>query len=98
MKLATFFLALFATMVAALDFLPGESPDADALELTARATDCDACTRSYNFCVDNGHTEGQTGCKQTCREHVCYQNAGCRSCGDPFDKCPEKSRYLMSSH
>ncbi|KAF1850782.1 uncharacterized protein K460DRAFT_361548 [Cucurbitaria berberidis CBS 394.84] len=48
----------------------------------------------YDFCVKNGHSTGQTGCTQTCREHVCHRNPECKSCGgDVFNLCPEVSRY-----
>ncbi|KAH9870987.1 hypothetical protein J1614_006561 [Plenodomus biglobosus] len=94
MKVATLMLAFAITMVTALTFLPGETPDASAIDVIARGIDCGACARSYDFCVKNGHTEGQTGCKQTCLEHVCHRDSGCKSCGDPFNECPQESRYI----
>ncbi|KAF2127599.1 hypothetical protein P153DRAFT_387341 [Dothidotthia symphoricarpi CBS 119687] len=47
-----------------------------ALAAIAAATavpDCNSCTSLLEFCFKNGHTPGQTGCLQTCREHVCHR-------------------------
>ncbi|KAF2628973.1 hypothetical protein BU25DRAFT_447489 [Macroventuria anomochaeta] len=49
-----------------------------APELVVRDTpqgtiDCNYCTGMLDFCFKNGHTQGQEGCKQTCREHVCHR-------------------------
>ncbi|XP_014552437.1 hypothetical protein COCVIDRAFT_110282 [Bipolaris victoriae FI3] len=35
-------------------------------------TNCDVCIQLFNFCVENGHTPGQEGCKKTCAQHVCH--------------------------
>ncbi|KAF7679183.1 hypothetical protein GT037_002931 [Alternaria burnsii] len=68
-------------------------------KLVARDANCDFCFERFDFCIKNGHTEGQTGCKQTCVEHVChvYRSQGheCKDCGGVFDKCREKSRYAF---
>ncbi|KAF3041934.1 hypothetical protein E8E12_007940 [Didymella heteroderae] len=56
--------------------------------------DCGYCTGMLGFCLQNGHTRGQEGCKQTCREHVCHRTPECKKCHGQFDKCPEKSRYV----
>ncbi|KAJ4363829.1 hypothetical protein N0V95_000897 [Ascochyta clinopodiicola] len=68
-------------------------------ELVARDTpegtiDCGYCTGMLDFCFQNGHTRGQEGCKQTCREHVCHRTPECKKCRGEFHQCPEKSRYL----
>ncbi|KAF3052293.1 hypothetical protein E8E11_004221 [Didymella keratinophila] len=70
-----------------------------APELTVRDTpegtiDCGFCTGMFDFCVQNGHTRGQEGCKQSCREHVCHRTPECKKCHGDFDKCPEKPRYV----
>ncbi|KAH9880353.1 hypothetical protein IAQ61_000644 [Plenodomus lingam] len=94
MHLATFILILVTNMVTAFIVPPVEAPDTTTVDLVSRDTDCGACTRLYDFCVKNGHTKGQTGCMQTCREHVCHVNASCKGCGEPFDQCPTVSRYV----
>ncbi|KAI4699003.1 hypothetical protein J4E81_004894 [Alternaria sp. BMP 2799] len=92
MKIFAIILALAATIVSA-------APTADdGTTLITRDANCDFCLERYEFCLKNGHTEGQTGCKQTCVEHVChvyrYQGHECKDCGGDFDKCREKSRYV----
>ncbi|CAO2653785.1 Nn.00g031960.m01.CDS01 [Neocucurbitaria sp. VM-36] len=85
MKVATIIFALCV----AFDTLAPPLKD----EVMARA-DCGWCTSMYDFCVHNGHSAGQTGCMQTCREHVCHRNPECKDCGgDVFSHCPEVSRY-----
>ncbi|KAH7371442.1 hypothetical protein BKA66DRAFT_572929 [Pyrenochaeta sp. MPI-SDFR-AT-0127] len=64
----TVLLAVLAAMVIAV-------PAKDGFEVVARAdADCGWCTGEYDFCAKYGHTEGQEGCLQTCREHVCHRN------------------------
>jgi len=86
MKIASLIFWLATSAVTALSSPAGAA-------VAARGLDCRACTRSYDFCIKNGLTEGQTGCMQTCREHVCFQNAVCKGCGKPFDQCPQLPRY-----
>ncbi|KAH8723671.1 hypothetical protein GQ44DRAFT_773817 [Phaeosphaeriaceae sp. PMI808] len=83
MKLAT-------TLLLALGALVVATP-----EQLKIAVNCDSCISRYKSCFENGHTHGQTGCAQTCREHVCHQTAECRNCGGELAKCPtpDKSRY-----
>ncbi|KAL6704907.1 hypothetical protein ACN47E_007452 [Coniothyrium glycines] len=64
-----------------------------ALDHIKRDVDCAHCHGMYDFCAKNGHTPGQTGCLTTCREHVCAKDPGCKTCGDPFDKCPDHPRW-----
>ncbi|KAH6868564.1 hypothetical protein BKA58DRAFT_441007 [Alternaria rosae] len=84
--------------VLAATIVSAATPADDSTTLVARDANCDFCLDRYNFCLKNGHTEGQTGCKQTCVEHVCqvyrYQGHECKDCGGVFDKCREKSRYV----
>lgn len=86
MKIVSLILALPVALVTAI------SPPS-SIAVAADGFDCSACTRSYDFCVKNGHTKGQEGCLQTCREHVCFKNASCKGCGKPFDQCPQMPRY-----
>ncbi|CAG5153375.1 uncharacterized protein ALTATR162_LOCUS3150 [Alternaria atra] len=93
MKTIVIILALAATMISAV---PATN---EGNKLMARDPNCDFCFQRFDFCVKNGHTEGQTGCKQTCVEHVChvyrYQGHECKNCGGVFDKCRAKSRYAF---
>ncbi|EUC46320.1 hypothetical protein COCMIDRAFT_50438, partial [Bipolaris oryzae ATCC 44560] len=43
-----------------------------ATAIEQRGANCDVCVQLFNFCVENGHTQGQEGCKKTCAEHVCH--------------------------
>ncbi|OAL47538.1 hypothetical protein IQ07DRAFT_682365 [Pyrenochaeta sp. DS3sAY3a] len=81
---------LFAALATAALAAPAEcAPDV----LARDGIDCSRCIGLYDFCVKNGHTKGQEGCMVTCREHVCHRHRECKQCGNPFDKCPENSRY-----
>ncbi|KAF1361505.1 hypothetical protein EJ07DRAFT_112131 [Lizonia empirigonia] len=68
------FLSLGLTLAAFASALP---PMQAVPALIARAPegtiDCGYCTGMLDFCFKNGHTQGQEGCKQTCREHVCHR-------------------------
>ncbi|KZM22478.1 uncharacterized protein EKO05_0000807 [Ascochyta rabiei] len=93
MKITVFSLTLMlGTVVSAaptLQSIPG-LVNRDTPEETI---DCGYCTGMLDFCFKNGHTQGQEGCKQTCREHVCHRTPECKNCHGEFDQCPEKSRY-----
>lgn len=46
--------------------------------------------RSFNTdLMQNGHTQGQEGCKQTCREHVCHRTPEVRI-------IPLKHEYVLT--
>ncbi|KAL6160715.1 hypothetical protein ACJBU6_01240 [Exserohilum turcicum] len=74
MNLLTHALNLLISAILLASVLASLNPSSPALKLNLSPRDmlCEICIERYDFCVENGHTKGQAGCKETCAEHVCH--------------------------
>ncbi|KAH6629514.1 hypothetical protein C7974DRAFT_394649 [Boeremia exigua] len=93
MKIAILSLALAFSVAASAVPAVQAAPEVAVRNAPQSIIDCNYCTGMLDFCFQNGHTSGQEGCKQTCREHVCHRKPECKKCHGEFDQCPERSRY-----
>ncbi|KAJ4988443.1 hypothetical protein SVAN01_06060 [Stagonosporopsis vannaccii] len=94
MKVNIFSLALAFNAVASAIPTTQAAPGLAARDVAKGTIDCNYCIGMLNFCFENGHSTGQEGCKQTCREHVCHRTPECKQCHGEFSQCPDHSRFV----